>query len=95
MRHVMRHGPRGERGDQRLGHAVGDLVERGGIDRIAEMPVEASALGMGTPGGIEADDLEILVDDLQATADMDGSGRQHLAAFEQWRAWSCRRRCRC
>ena len=52
----------------RVGHDVRDLVELLGGHRVAEFPVEASATRMRLARRIEADDLHVLVDDLQSAA---------------------------
>ena len=83
MLDVMRQRPRLERRDQRVGHHVGDLVELFGSDDVAELPVEAGAARVSLAGRVEADDPHVLVDHLQAAADVDGGGDHHLAALDQ------------
>ena len=82
MRDVVRHRPRGERGDQRIRHHVGDLLQFGARHRIAAVPGEAGALGVMFPRRIEPGDLAVL-DHLQPAADMDRGGRDHLAVLDQ------------
>ena len=73
-----------ERGDQRVGHVSGDLVEllRRSSD-VALAPVEAGLRGVMLPGGIEPDDAAVVVDHLQPAADMDRRGRDHVALLDQ------------
>ena len=79
---VVRHRPHCQRRDQSIGHHVGDFLHVGEIDRIAAIPGKAGALGVMFSRRIEPDDLAVL-DDLQAAADMDGRGRDHLALLDQ------------
>ncbi len=67
---------------KRIGHRLRHAIERCVIDDIAERPVEARALRMRAPGGIETDDAAIGIDDEEAAADMDRRRRQHAAAFD-------------
>ena len=82
MLDVVRHGPRRDGGDQRVGHAVGDLFHVGERDGVAAVPGKAGALGVMLSRRIEAHDLAVL-DHLQAAADMHGGGGDHLAVLDQ------------
>ena len=70
------------RGDQRVGHAVGDLPQVGRGDGVAAVPGKTGAPGVMLSRRIEADDLAVL-DHLQAAADMHRGGRDHLAVLDQ------------
>ena len=80
---IMRHRPLGECSEQGFGHCIGHLIELFGRNRVAELPFEAGAFGVSLAGGIETNDAEILVDHLQASADMISGGRQNAALFDQ------------
>ena len=82
MRDIVRQRPRGDRGDQRIGHAVGDLLQIGRGDGVAAIPGKPRAFGVMLSGRIEPHDLAAL-DDLQAAADMHGCGRDHFAVLDQ------------
>ena len=75
--------PHPDRGDQRVGHVVGDLVERGGLGAVALVPVEARLRRVMLAGRIEPDDPAVLVDHLQPAADVDRRGRDHAAVLDQ------------
>ena len=81
--HVMRHGAFGQRADKRFRHAIGDLVEVGRGHGVAQLPVEAGAPRVVPPGGIEAHEPEILVDDHQASANVDRGCRFALTALDK------------
>ena len=75
--------PHADRGDQRVGHVFGDLVERGGLGAVALVPVKARLRGVVLAGRIEPDDAAVVVDHLQPAADVDGGGRDHAAVLDQ------------
>ena len=82
MRDVVRHRPRCDRGDQRVRHHVGDLLQIFAGGRVAAVPGKSGALGVMLSRRIEPHDLAVL-DDLQPAADMDRRGRDHFAVVEQ------------
>ena len=81
MLHVVGHRPDAKRRNDRLGHAVGHLVELFARHRVAELPFEARTLGVVLAGRIQARDLEILVDHHEAAANVEGSRCNALALF--------------
>ena len=83
MRDIGGHRTGDKRGDERIGHGLGHAIERGVVDDVAELPVEARALRMRAPGGIEAHDAAFAIDDQKPPADMDRGGRQHAPAFDE------------
>ena len=79
----VRQRPRPDGGDERIGHALGHAVHRGGIDDVAALPGEPGLRRMVAAGRIEPHDPAVLVDHLQPAADMHRGGRDHAALLDQ------------
>ena len=69
-------------GEERVGHRIGNSLQIGGANAVAALPGESGARGVVFPGRIEPHD-PLAIHHLQASADMDRSGGDHLAIIQQ------------